>query len=133
MIYKKEFVVSAGEMADVTEFVRSCVQESGIREGICSVYEPHCNCGIAVLGNNDPNIRKDVATDFARLVPPRTDYLCAEEPLEEAAHTKCFITGSSKDLAVEDGSVVLGKNRSVFLARFAGEGACMCVVTVLGK
>lgn len=131
MRYKEEFVVPVGEMLDVTQFVQECVEKSGVQTGICSIYEPHCNCGLAILGNNDKNILKDVMTDFARLAPPRVDYICAEDPVEEAAHTKCFITGCSKDLPIEGGRAVLGSDRSVFLARFAGEGPCVCVVTVL--
>ncbi|MDE7333252.1 MAG: secondary thiamine-phosphate synthase enzyme YjbQ [Lachnospiraceae bacterium] len=133
MIHKKEFVISPGEMIDITGFVLKCVEESKIRQGLCSIYQPYCNCAIIVLGNKDVNIQKDVANDFARLVPPRIDYLCADDPMEESAHTKSFIAGSAKDLAVEDGCVVLGENRSVFLTRFAGEGTCTCVVTVIGE
>ncbi len=133
MIHKKEFSISAGEMLDITGFVQASVERSKIREGICCVYQPCCNCGIVVLNNKDANIQKDVTDDFARLVPPRVDYLCAADPIEEAAHTKCFIAGCAKDLAVEEGRAVLGQNRSVFLARFAGEGVCTCAVTVVGK
>lgn len=133
MIHKKEFIISQGEMIDITGFVQKCVEESKIRQGLCSIYQPYCNCAIMVLGNKDVNIQKDVINDFARLVPPRIDYLGDGDPMEGAAHTKCFIAGSAKDLAVEDGCVVLGRNRSVFLACFAGGGACTCAVTVIGE
>ena len=43
------------DVYDITKEVRQAVEESGVEEGICIVYNPHSTAGITVYSPWDPD------------------------------------------------------------------------------
>ena len=56
------------EVYDITEHVKKAVEESGVKEGTCLVYNPHSTAGLAVFSPWDPNGFLDLDEEIRRLV-----------------------------------------------------------------
>jgi secondary thiamine-phosphate synthase enzyme len=51
---------------DVDRFVR----ESGVAEGLLTLFVQHTSCSLCIQENADPDVRRDLEEFFRRLVPP---------------------------------------------------------------
>jgi secondary thiamine-phosphate synthase enzyme len=120
-LLKKFSVRTAGrsQLINITGQVREAVRQSGVREGLATVYCPHTTAGITVNEGADP----DVAGDFLRYL----DNLCPwEHPLyrhgegNTAAHLKASIIGIAQAIPVVDGDLALGVWQAVFFCEFDG-------------
>jgi secondary thiamine-phosphate synthase enzyme len=106
------------EFVDITPEVQSCVQKSGVQNGVCILSVPHTTAGLAVNENWDPSVRADVLQVLDRLVPWQADYHHTEG--NAAAHIKSSLMGTSETLLVEAGKLALGTWQGVFFAEFDG-------------
>ena len=118
---KKFSVRTAGrsQLINITGQVREAIRQSGVRDGLVTVYCPHTTAGITVNEGADP----DVAGDFLRYL----DNLCPREhPLyrhsegNTAAHLKTSIVGTAQAIPVVDGDLALGTWQAVFFCEFDG-------------
>lgn len=105
-------------MTDITAKVREALQETGLRDGICTVYCPHTTAGITINENADPAVVEDILTILDRIVPWQGGYRHAEG--NSAAHVKSSMMGCSAQVIVEDGKLVLGTWQSIFFCDFDG-------------
>jgi secondary thiamine-phosphate synthase enzyme len=106
------------ELVDITSLVRREIEREGIHEGLCVAYCPHTTAGLTVNEHADPSVAKDIMTALDRLVPDDGSW----EHLEgnSPAHVKASLVGSSVQLPIDDGSLVLGTWQGVFLFEFDG-------------
>ncbi|MBT9141082.1 MAG: hypothetical protein DDT30_01669 [Dehalococcoidia bacterium] len=118
---KKFSVRTAGrsQLINITGQVREAIRQSGVRDGLVTVYCPHTTAGITVNEGADP----DVAGDLLRYL----DNLCPwEHPLyfhsegNTAAHMKAGIVGAAQAIPVVDGDLALGTWQAVFFCEFDG-------------
>ncbi|MCS6859052.1 MAG: secondary thiamine-phosphate synthase enzyme YjbQ [Abditibacteriales bacterium] len=109
------------EFIDVTAHIAQAVQESGVREGLCTVFVPHTTAGVCIQENADPNVPHDLINALHRLVPDDIPYLHVEEGEENApSHVRAMLVGSSQSLIVEGGQLRLGRWQAVFFCEFDG-------------
>jgi secondary thiamine-phosphate synthase enzyme len=106
------------EFVDITPEVQSCVQKSGVQNGVCILSVPHTTAGLAVNENWDPSVRADILDVLDRLVPWQANYHHTEG--NAAAHIKSSLVGTSETLHVEAGKLALGTWQGVFFAEFDG-------------
>lgn len=106
------------EFVDITPEVKSCVQKSGVENGVCILSVPHTTAGLAVNENWDPSVRADILDVLDRLVPWQAGYHHTEG--NAAAHIKSSLVGTSETLLVEAGKLALGTWQGVFFAEFDG-------------
>lgn len=123
----------ARELVDITEKCRKAVHDSGVREGICSIYSHGATAAIMVQENDDPNIRLDVLQCLDELVPAgkwrhdRVDH-------NGAAHIQAGIVGPSETVPVREGQLALSIWQNVFVCDFDGPRRVRKVlVTVMGE
>ncbi|SFM43866.1 secondary thiamine-phosphate synthase enzyme YjbQ [Thermodesulforhabdus norvegica] len=119
------------DAVDVTGSVRDAVRASGVQSGICVVYVPHTTAGITINEGADPNVMKDILDTLERLVPWQGGYRHMEG--NAAAHVKTSIIGSSVQVVVERGELVLGTWQRIFLCEFDGPRTRRVLVKVLGE
>jgi secondary thiamine-phosphate synthase enzyme len=117
------------EFVDITPEVQSCVQKSGVQNGVCILSVPHTTAGLAVNENWDPSVRADVLQVLDRLVPWQADYHHTEG--NAAAHVKSCLVGASETLLVEGGKLDLGTWQGVFFAEFNGPRRRRVLVRVI--
>lgn len=129
---KKFSVRTAGrsQLINITGQVREAIRQSGVRDGLVTVYCPHTTAGITVNEGADP----DVAGDFLRYL----DNLCPwEHPSyrhsegNTAAHLKASIVGTAQAIPVVEGDLALGTWQAVFFCEFDGPRERMILVKTI--
>ncbi len=118
------------EALDITEEVRSVVRESGVRDGICVVFVPHTTAAITINENADPSVMRDVLATLSKLIPHHGDYTHLEGNAD--SHIKSSIIGSSREIIIEDGEILLGTWQGIFFLEFDGPRTRKVFVKVVG-
>jgi secondary thiamine-phosphate synthase enzyme len=120
---------------DITAAVASVVAASGVQCGLAHVFVQHTSCSLTITENADPDVRHDLDTILARLVPDgdpayRHDL---EGPDDMAAHARSVLSDTGLTVPVGDGRLLLGTWQGLFLweHRTAPQRRSV-VVTVLG-
>lgn len=109
---------SREEIVDITARVATCVRESGIADGVCTVFVPHTTAAVTINENADPAVLRDLLAGLARLVPRDGGYAHAEGNAD--AHLKAALVGNAAEILVEDGHLLLGVWQAVYLCEFDG-------------
>lgn len=106
------------QMLDITDRIRKAVAGSGVRCGICTVFVPHTTAGVTINENSDPDVVRDMTGALEKIVPWDGDYRHAEG--NSAAHLKASMTGSSVQMIIEDGRLLLGIWQAVWFCEYDG-------------
>lgn len=118
---KKQFSVQTRqrtEFVDMTVQVQKAVHDLSVKDGIVTVFVPHTTAGITINENADPDVTADIMTVLDSLVPWNGRYRHGEG--NAAAHVKASLMGSSVQIPVEDGSLVLGTWQGIYFCEFDG-------------
>ncbi len=119
MLYKVEINTRArAEFQEVTATIQKMVADSGVKSGICHLFVPHTTAGITINEHADPDVIDDIATHLENMVPWQANYRHAEG--NSAAHIKASLMGSSQQLLIEEGKLVLGVWQGIFFSEFDG-------------
>ncbi len=119
--------------ADVVRFVR----DSGIREGLMTLFVQHTSCSLLVQENADPDVVRDLQEFFCRLVPssddPSMQWLrhTSEGPDDMPAHIKAAMTPVSLSIPVTEGRPALGTWQGIYLFEHREGGRTRRVVAHL--
>lgn len=118
-MFGTEFVVSTSGRGtyDVTDEVARAVRESGVETGLCHVFNMHTSASLMLCENADPDVRRDLETFMADLVPdgdPRFVHQ-AEGPDDMPAHVRSVLTHSDLTIPVRGGRLALGTWQGIYL------------------
>lgn len=105
-------------LIDITAQVQRAIRESGLLQGLCTLFVPHTTAGITINESADPAVKDDVLAALKRLVPVDLHYGHLEGNAH--AHIQATLTGSSVQIPVEEGQLCLGTWQGVFFAEFDG-------------
>jgi secondary thiamine-phosphate synthase enzyme len=120
------------ELVDITAAVQDVVRQSGVQEGIVSVFVKGATAAIMIQENWDDSVQADVVNFLARLIPKGV-WLHDAQDGNGDAHLKSGLIGPSETIPILDGEVVLGRWQNIFLCEFDGPRRDRAVVcTVLG-
>lgn len=102
---------------EFTHELNAFVRDSGIRDGLLTVFCRHTSASLLIQENADPAVRHDLETFFAKLSPDgqpgwRHDN---EGPDDMSAHIRCALTQTSLSIPVSGGEAVLGTWQGVYL------------------
>jgi secondary thiamine-phosphate synthase enzyme len=135
-VFRRRFALTTrahNELVDITREVQRVVSESGVLDGLCSVFTPHATAAIAINENDDENIGADFIKALAKVVLEHDDWLHDRIDNNAAAHIKSALVGPSETIPVESGKLALGTWQNVFFCEFDGpRGQRGIVVTVVG-
>jgi secondary thiamine-phosphate synthase enzyme len=122
MLTKIDLQTPAGEsLNDITAQVKAFVENSGVQEGLCVIYNPHSTAGVTINSGLDPNTAQDIIGEVRRLVPTRVDFHhIYDTPADAAGHIKSVLVGSSLTLIVSQGKLLLGSSQSILFYDFDG-------------
>ncbi len=134
---KKQF-----EMLDITTHVRTAVVESGIKEGMLTVFSPHTTASVKI-NHNEPLLMQDFMKTLYRLIPLDTSYshdlfevrqsVAPNERSNGHAHVKAFFLGASENLLVQRSELLLGVKQSVFFVEMDGGRSREVWVKIIGE
>ncbi|MEM1416139.1 MAG: secondary thiamine-phosphate synthase enzyme YjbQ [Myxococcota bacterium] len=114
---KIEIATRGRGFTDLTGAVREATAESGVREGLVSVFVHHTSASLFINENADPDVRRDLEAFMARLVPDGDPLFrhTAEGPDDMPAHVRSVLTASSLTIPVAEGRPALGTWQGVYL------------------
>lgn len=119
------------DLVDITSLVQKVVSETKIDNGIVIVYVPHTTCGITINEGADPDVVRDIKYQLEKLIPYQQGYHHLEGNAD--SHIKTCLVGSSENIIIENGQLVLGTWQSIFLCDFDGPRTRKVYIKVLGN
>ena len=117
------------QMLDITREVQRAVTESGVRDGICTVFIPHTTAAVTINENADPDVVRDFTMELNKIVPWEDGYHHMEG--NSAAHLKSSMVGASEQIIIEDGRLVLGTWQGIYFCEFDGPRSRKCFVKIM--
>ena len=104
-------------MHEITDRVRDVVSESGVAEGLCTVFVRHTSASLVIQENADPSARRDLEAWMERHVPEGDPHFThtAEGPDDMPSHIRAAITATSLSIPVMGGAPTLGTWQGVYL------------------
>jgi secondary thiamine-phosphate synthase enzyme len=102
---------------DITSRAQACVQESGVRLGLMTLFIAHTSASLLIQENADPEVQRDLERFFGRLVPDGDPlFLHMEEgPDDMPAHVRSALTQTSLSIPIRDGRLALGTWQGIYL------------------
>src|SRR5919112_2103777 len=101
---------------EITREVAEAVRESGVREGLCTVFLQHTSASLTIQENADPSARRDLENWLNRLVPERDALYThtAEGPDDMPSHIKAALTATSIGIPIYEGNLTLGTWQGIY-------------------
>ena len=109
---------SRTDFVNIDRQVAEAVAQSGMEEGIATVFIPHTTAGVTINENADPDVMADLEEVLDRVVPWSQGYRHLEG--NTAAHAKASMMGSSAQVIVSGGKLQLGTWQSLYFCEFDG-------------
>ncbi len=106
------------EMQDITRLIQKAVYDSGVKDGICTVFVPHTTAAVTINENADPDVVKDFTKEINKIVPWEDGYLHMEG--NSAAHLKSSMIGFSEQIIIDNGRLVLGTWQGIYFCEYDG-------------
>ena len=116
------------QLVDVTAQVNHAVRQSGVESGLCNIFVPHTTAAVIVSENWDPDVTHDLLAHLEKLVPRQAGYRHGEGNAQ--AHILSVMLGTSLNIPVDHGQLMLGRWQGVMLAEFDGLRRRSVVVSV---
>ena len=130
MVKKMSLRISGPGLHEVTREVRSAVGESGVTEGLCTVFLQHTSASLTIQENADPSAKRDLEAWLNRLVPENDPHFqhTAEGPDDMPAHLKSALLGCSVLIPITDGELALGIWQGIYLCEHRNHGGARDIV-----
>ena len=128
----KEYKLSTKpqDFYNITPYVREAVAETGVKDGICTVFCPHTTAGITINENADPDVVRDMLLGLDRAFPDRPEFRHMEG--NSSAHLKASCVGSSATVIIKNGQLLLGTWQGIYFCEFDGPRTRKFYVKVIG-
>ena len=120
------------EFRDITSSVVAILRRAGVTSGVAVVYVPHTTAGVTINENADPSVVSDILTSLDKQVPWDEPFYRHGEG-NSAAHIKASMMGSSAQIPIEDGHLVLGTWQAIYFCEFDGPRTRKVHVRIIGS
>ncbi len=123
---------SRNQLLNITRQVEQIVSQSGIQDGIVTVFCPHTTAGITINENADPDVCHDILLTLNKLLPQNlSGYRHCEGNSD--AHVKSSLVGCSRQVILSKGRLVLGTWQGLFFCEFDGPRTRSVHVHIMGQ
>ena len=102
---------------EITHLIEEGLKESGLSQGIVSVFVQHTSCSLVIMENADPSARVDLERFMEELVPENyPNFIHTHEgPDDMPSHVKMALTRTSEQIPFINSRLQLGTWQGVFL------------------
>jgi secondary thiamine-phosphate synthase enzyme len=102
---------------DITAQVERVVAESGVGDGVATVFVRHTSASLVIFENADPTAARDLERFFERLVPEDGEGYehTLEGPDDMTSHIRMALTRTSEVVPISNGRLVLGTWQGIYL------------------
>ena len=103
-------------LTEFTDKVREFVCESGIQEGLLTIFCRHTSASLVIQENAAPAARRDLEAYFERIAPEGGPYEHDDEgPDDMPAHLRTALTQTHLAIPVSAGRPMLGTWQGIYL------------------
>lgn len=137
MIHEIQVDVKGQGLNDITpqvqQVVRRQMAETGMGEGLCTLFIQHTSASLLIQENYDPSAKVDLESWLNRLVPENDPlYTHTLEGADDMpAHIKSALTAVSLSVPVISGGLALGTWQGIFLWEHRHHQACRKIIVHL--
>ncbi|MDR1673806.1 MAG: secondary thiamine-phosphate synthase enzyme YjbQ [Bacteroidales bacterium] len=120
-------------MRNITPEVRTCLAESGIREGLALVNAMHITASV-FINDDESGLHHDMDTWLEKLAPEKPYNQYRHNTFEDNAdaHLKRSVMGREVVVAVTNGELDLGPWEQIFYGEFDGKRRKRVLVKIIG-
>jgi secondary thiamine-phosphate synthase enzyme len=117
-LYQKTLEISTSPKSflDITKNIQALVSESGLDNGVCSLFIKHTSASLVIQENYDPSVRQDFETIFSKLVPEDFPYVHNMEGKDDMpAHIRSALTSTSESIPFVNSKLSLGTWQGIYI------------------
>ena len=117
-LYQKTLEINSSPKSflDITKDVQAFVSESGLANGVCSLFIKHTSASLVIQENYDPSVRLDCETVFSKLVPEDFPYVHNMEGKDDMpAHIRSALTSTSESIPFVNSKLSLGTWQGIYI------------------
>ncbi len=117
-----------------TQQVAIVVRETGIQEGLCTLFIQHTSASLVIQENADPSAKTDLERWLNRLVSEGDSlYTHTLEGADDMpAHIKSALTATSLAIPIVNGQLALGTWQGIYLWEHRHHGGRRSIVIHIG-
>jgi len=135
--YKKELYFDTmvrRQFINITHQVEDCLEESGIKEGLCLVNAMHITASV-FINDDEVGLYQDFETWLEKLAPekPHSQYHHNGAEDNADAHLKRQIMGREVVVAITNGKLDFGPWEQIFYGEFDGKRKKRVLVKIIGE
>ncbi len=106
------------QVVDITDLISQELSKQKFKDGVCNLFVTHTTAAITTA-DLDPGTDQDYLHAFSHLIP-NLNYQHPHDPKHMPDHILSSLIGTSLNLPVEKGKLVLGTWQKVVLLEFDG-------------
>jgi len=116
-VHRIEIRTRGKGFTDFTGQVESWVRQTGIRDGLLTVFCQHTSASLLIQENADPDVVRDLTDYFERIAPENDPHYrhTIEGSDDMPAHIKTALTSTSLSVPVIGGEMALGTWQGMYL------------------
>lgn len=101
----------------ITDQINDVVRESGVEDGLCTIFVQHTSASLTIQENADPSAKRDLEQWLNRLVEEDDPlYTHTDEgPDDMPSHIKAALTDTTLSIPVMGGRLALGTWQGIYL------------------
>lgn len=107
------------QVIDITSQVREVVKNSGIDDGLVTVFVPHTTAAVTINENADPSVKTDLQAGLKKLAMENESFYHHAEGNSDA-HIKVSLVGPSVTVIIHEGRLALGTWQGILFMEFDG-------------
>jgi secondary thiamine-phosphate synthase enzyme len=135
--YRKELwfnVPTRRAFINITPQVEQCLEESGIKEGLCLVNAMHISASV-FINDDESGLHHDFEVWLEKLAPekPYSQYKHNSFEDNADAHLKRTVMGREVVIAVTNGQLDFGPWEQIFYGEFDGKRNKRTLVKIIGN
>ena len=123
-------------LIDITYEISRQVENSKIKNGLCSLFIQHTSASLIIQENADPSVLRDIESFFRRLVSEDENLYehNSEGPDDMPAHIRSLLTNTSLSIPIIDSKLVLGTWQGIYLYEHRNRGYVRkVIVNIMGE
>ena len=132
----RQFSVETGGQGlyEITAKVQAVLEDSGVDEGLCTIFVRHTSASLLIQENADPSAKHDLERWIARLAPEGDPFYThdTEGPDDMPAHIRAALTATSLSIPVADRALALGTWQGIYLWEHRRRGSARELVLHIG-
>ncbi|MCG8569648.1 MAG: secondary thiamine-phosphate synthase enzyme YjbQ [Spirochaetes bacterium] len=106
------------QLINITHLINEELQKSSVKNGIATVFVPHTTAGVTINENADPDVQRDIIMGLRSFQLEKQPFRHMEG--NSPAHIKASLMGSSIQIIIKGGRLMLGTWQGIYYCEFDG-------------